>query len=164
MYKRQAWGRSEVTGGLTDVKQLASKGLDVCVLNASAGYYAPHTDNEYIKIDELIMTLYLFRDIINACYKDGQRWVFKRKEPVQTTYDYGRNSYYYQKPSGYSSGGSKYEWYKTKGGVWASRKIEEIEEEPAKKKECRFCNFPFDYSYQQYCHNCGSWQDDEFQW
>ena len=59
------------SGGMTDVMQLAHNGLEVAMANFSCGYYKPHTDKEYVIIDELILTSLLFRDIIKSAYSDG---------------------------------------------------------------------------------------------
>ena len=162
------WGREETPGGLTDVKMLVSNGLDVCVLNCSSGYYAPHTDNEIVKVDELIMTLYLFRDIIHATYKDGHRWTYKRKAP--TTYQYTSRSYgrYWGNESdgglGYNQA-SQYEWFQNKQGVWQSRLIkEDLKEEPAstiEKPKCQYCQMELSEYSKGWCSTCGGWQMDD---
>lgn len=161
------WGRAETPGGLTDVKMLVSNGLDVCVLNSSSGYYAPHTNDEIVKIDELIMTLYLFRDIITATYKDGHRWTYKRKEPVYktTSRSYGYYGRDVDGGLGYNQA-SKYEWYKTKSGVWQSRLIkEDLKEEPASTIEenpkCQYCNMELSEYSKGWCSTCGGWQMDD---
>lgn len=44
-------------GGLTDVYELAKRGLNISALNISCSYYDPHTSGEYIDIRELEATL-----------------------------------------------------------------------------------------------------------
>ena len=57
------YGKTESDGGMTDVWQLTENGTDLCVANMSCGYYDPHSDNEYIKISEVMATLALVKEI-----------------------------------------------------------------------------------------------------
>jgi len=67
------YGRVESDGGMTDVWQLTENKLDVCVANMSCGYYDPHSDNEYIKISEVMATYALVKEI---CESFGdKKWV-----------------------------------------------------------------------------------------
>ena len=43
-------------GGLTDVYQLVENGLNVSCLNLSCGYYNPHTNEEFINLEDLEYT------------------------------------------------------------------------------------------------------------
>lgn len=56
-----------LTGGLTDVKTLRSRGLKVCSCNISCGYYNPHSDYETTDIGDLINCKNLVEDIITTC-------------------------------------------------------------------------------------------------
>ena len=67
----ERYSRTLVDGGMTDVMQLAHNGLEVAMANFSCGYYKPHSDREYVVIDELILTSLLFRDIIKSAYSNG---------------------------------------------------------------------------------------------
>lgn len=59
----ETYGKKETNqGGLTDVHQLVSNGLDVCVANMSCGYYRPHCDDEVIILNEVFST----RDMVFA--------------------------------------------------------------------------------------------------
>ena len=71
--------RSLCEGGMTDVMQLAHNGLEVAMANFSCGYYKPHSDYEYVVIDELILTSILFSDIIKNAYVDGDINHFERE-------------------------------------------------------------------------------------
>jgi tripeptide aminopeptidase len=55
----------EAPGGMTDVMEIASN-TDVCCANMSCGYYDPHTDNEYISINDVYETLEMCMDIFEA--------------------------------------------------------------------------------------------------
>lgn len=82
------YNRTETTGGLTDVKQLATKGVNVCVANMSCGYYRPHRDNEYIVVEDVRNTYKLCVDIINEV--SGKVWECEHK----SSYSYGNINYY----------------------------------------------------------------------
>lgn len=91
------YGRVESDGGLTDVYQLTENGLEVCVANLSCGYYDPHSDNEYIKINEVFATLDLVQEIVNDL--GDRRWSISKHDRDNSTcyagYDYSGydNSY-----------------------------------------------------------------------
>ena len=50
-------------GGLTDVKALKGLDIDVCMANISSGYYRPHTDGEYVVVEDAENTLKLMYNI-----------------------------------------------------------------------------------------------------
>lgn len=88
------YSREVCEGGMTDVMQLANNGVGVAMANFSCGYYKPHTDREYVVIDELILTSILFRDIIRVAYVDGERHEMDRV-PENDGYSYGYDYYGY---------------------------------------------------------------------
>jgi hypothetical protein len=49
----EAVRHSENTGSITDVGELASRGLCISMVNISSGYHNPHSHNEIVKLDEL---------------------------------------------------------------------------------------------------------------
>ncbi len=49
----KSYGYKEMTGMFTDVYNLKSKGLNISVCNVSCGYYNPHLNNEFTKIQDL---------------------------------------------------------------------------------------------------------------
>ena len=59
------YGRVESDGGMTDVYQLADNGIGVCVANMSCGYYDPHSDNEYIVINEVFASADFVQELCN---------------------------------------------------------------------------------------------------
>lgn len=74
-------------GGLTDVKALKPIS-NVSVTNISSGYYKPHSDQEYVNIEDAMNTLSLMMGIIE---KLGEtKYEHKYQEPV---YSYGNISY-----------------------------------------------------------------------
>lgn len=58
------FGYAPHDGGLTDVKTLKTRGLNVCCANMSCGYYNPHTDEEVTVLSELQNTFELCDHII----------------------------------------------------------------------------------------------------
>ena len=56
--------RTETNGGMTDVLEIAYQ-TKLSVANMSCGYYNPHTENEYINIQDVINTFNLCQDIFN---------------------------------------------------------------------------------------------------
>lgn len=71
-------------GGMTDVWQLADKGLEVCVANMSCGYYNPHSDEEYVDVDEVKSTLDFVKELFKTL--DGKQWIIKRDVKQYTGY------------------------------------------------------------------------------
>ena len=61
----QYFGYSQAVGMMTDVMQLKINGLDIACCNISAGYYEPHTDGEYISIDDVKICLKLAQCLID---------------------------------------------------------------------------------------------------
>tara|TARA_R110002050_G_scaffold137_2_gene912 strand:- start:891 stop:1910 length:1020 start_codon:yes stop_codon:yes gene_type:complete len=89
------YSRLVTSGGMTDVMQLAHNGLEVAMANFSCGYYKPHSDKEYVIIDELILTSLLFRDIIKSAYSDGLVNEYFREpyEEYRPSWDYKLGSF-----------------------------------------------------------------------
>lgn len=110
------YSKVESDGGMTDVWQLTQNGLDVCCANMSCGYYDPHTDNEYIKINEVMLTLDLVKEICETL--GDKKWEISDRGGYYDRYSgygyggYGRsrrndNTYIYRR---YGGGGTKDEW------------------------------------------------------
>ena len=82
--------RKEVRGGMTDVNALVIGGIEVCVANASCGYYEPHSSWEYVTVAEAFSTSDMFSSIIRKLYKDGERWLCDRT-PVSFNHNRSAN-------------------------------------------------------------------------
>ena len=65
------YGREETDGAMTDVLELAEKGVSIACINMSCGYYNPHTDKEFTVVSELQETLDFVLDI---CTKMTKRY------------------------------------------------------------------------------------------
>lgn len=81
--------RKEKCGGLTDVMQLKENGLKVCCANMSCGYYDPHTDNEFVDIDDVNSTLKLVEELFDLL----KHRVWEHEVDVELVYNrwYGGN-------------------------------------------------------------------------
>lgn len=113
------YGRVESDGGLTDVYQLTENGLDVCVANLSCGYYDPHSDNEFIKINEVYSTLDLVQEICNDL--GDSRWEISKED--RDGYTGHKSSWDGDEADDYY-GGVKYDTgnYRARGGMKTSYK------------------------------------------
>lgn len=65
----EKYGYKPTHGLITDVATLKERGLAVCALNISCGYYAPHTDHEFAIKRELKNCLNFVCHIIEKCQK-----------------------------------------------------------------------------------------------
>mgnify|MGYP003344173710 FL=1 len=114
--------RKITCGGMTDVQQIAEKNK-VMVANMSCGYYNPHSDNEYIDIDEVYNTCLLCYQLFNAT--KHKRYEMTRTKKYNPWYSKSYNSYKidhhnhydpyltaeYDSPTIYSSGHNDGEYY-----------------------------------------------------
>lgn len=68
------YGRTPVSGGMTDVWMLRGLGLTCSSMNLSCGYYSPHTSREFVVINHVIET----RDFIQDVFQEHghKRWEF----------------------------------------------------------------------------------------
>lgn len=63
----ESFGYKKTSGLMTDVLELAERGVGVACINMSCGYYNPHTDEEFTVISDLLNALYLVEHIITVC-------------------------------------------------------------------------------------------------
>lgn len=88
----KTYGRQEVSGGMTDVLEIAYA-TDLPVANMSCGYYNPHTEFEYINITDVINTYDLCRDIFSSVLE--QHLVTTKRTSYYSNYGgYDFQSYY----------------------------------------------------------------------
>lgn len=78
-------------GASTDVATLASRKVGVCVANASAGYFNPHSHDEYISETDLENTYQMFKDLFATL--GGQRWEHTPPAYTTTTHTYNRRTW-----------------------------------------------------------------------
>lgn len=67
-----AAGHEEAHGSVTDIGELASRGLHVSMVNISSGYHSPHSSREVVHMDELSVMLEVGRQA--AALLGDQRW------------------------------------------------------------------------------------------
>ena len=85
------YGRNICTGGITDVGEILPK-LDIMGANMSCGYYNPHTDTEYIKVDEVELTRQLCIEIFDTI-KKPIKW-----SPQDSRHNYNQFNFSNYKP------------------------------------------------------------------
>ena len=85
------YGRKITTGGLTDVYEIALE-TDLCVANMSCGYYNPHTDCEYIDLDDVYDTFLLTHDLFRYV-TDVYKVDTKRTKYYNYGYNYAKFGY-----------------------------------------------------------------------
>lgn len=94
------FGYKKANGFTTDVYKLKTKGLKVCCVNLSCGYYNPHTEKECTVIDELRNCRNLVEHIIRNL---TEVWPHEYK-PSYGGYSGGYSGYY----NNYSGGGGSH--------------------------------------------------------
>lgn len=109
-----SYGRIETSGGLTDVLQLVDNGYGGCVANMSCGYYDPHSNNEYIEVDEVNLTLNMVLEIFEAM--SGTMWLVPDKDrdthvSYGGSYGYGYGLGWGESSRNYSGYGRDSHWY-----------------------------------------------------
>ena len=134
-------------GGMTDVMQLAHNGLEVAMANFSCGYYKPHSNYEYVVIDELILTSLLFRDIIKSAYSNGLVNEYQRDvyEDRYSGWGYGAEFDDFDDSDPFALSGSTVSLPKPK----KKNKDEDV--------PCTFCGSTLEYDETMdahYCHDC----------
>jgi len=82
---REQYGFKPASGSVTDVMRLFDRGVGLCCLNISSGYYKPHSDNEYINTDDLANSINFTQKLILALGTMQYRYVKLKKKFVYTT-------------------------------------------------------------------------------
>lgn len=76
------YGYHNAYGTVTDVRTLKEKGLAVCAFNISAGYFNPHSDEEYVVPDDLWRTVCFVKELTEKLA--GRAWPHVYQRPVYT--------------------------------------------------------------------------------
>ena len=63
---KKEFGFKSSLGTVTDVMKLYSRNVNLSVVNISSGYYLPHTNNEYINVNELWNSVCFVKGIIKT--------------------------------------------------------------------------------------------------
>ena len=124
------FGYSFTNGGLTDVDQLKSNGLNVCVANMSSGYYRPHTDEEIVSIRDVYNVVSMVENLISLLGCE----IYEHTRPERT---YG--SYYGR------------DWYW--GSYW-DKTTDEDEDDETQDTRCPECHHEIVGEYNaNWCYN-----------
>tara|TARA_R110002096_G_scaffold111202_4_gene242823 strand:- start:406 stop:1533 length:1128 start_codon:yes stop_codon:yes gene_type:complete len=84
------FGYGITDGGLTDVHEI-SQIANVCCANMSCGYYLPHSDREYVNIDDAINTMEMVKALITSLGEVRHAHV---AEETYTNWGYGTYNHY----------------------------------------------------------------------
>lgn len=141
-----AYKRKPCSGGLTDVKVIASK-TDVMTANVNCGYYFPHTDDEVVNIIDVQDTLQFCIDVFNQTSHKAWRM-------TRTLSSYAYTSRY----SDYSY------WYDydmpTQKELFQQDKADDTIVELC--PQCTATDIVHDpYQNQWYCYTCDMYIDDD---
>ena len=90
--------KEDLLGGTTDVGQLHTRGVKVCMSNISCGYYRPHRDIEIISIPEVLDTTDFVNELVLTLA--GKIWINSDYDRTVTkvgnkNYKWGGNSRHY---------------------------------------------------------------------
>lgn len=85
--EKHAYRKCE-NGGMTDVYQLKSNGLNIAVANMSCGYYRPHSPDEYVDIHDVRRCEGFVMEVIASL---GSRLFQHRAEPSYHRYQFRGN-------------------------------------------------------------------------
>jgi len=160
------YSRKETSGGMTDVLEIAYS-TDVCVANMSCGYYEPHSDGEFVNIDDVFDTYSMCRDMFDEL--GHKLW---RVSEAREEYSYG--GYYgsgygtaYPSTHVYNKGYSSQSWDNTKQNKfdfddWKADDIDDVEEVHVSTEHgCLICGSPHitvdELHKDIYCYSCGEW-------
>lgn len=87
-------GHSENTGSITDIGELASRGLNVSMVNISSGYHNAHTPSEFVDLYELDVSIRLAYDA--ATTLGDRKW---ENHPTSTWRSYSRKASRWSSPA-----------------------------------------------------------------
>lgn len=145
----EKFGFKKQYGSFSDISELAPF-YKISAVNVSSGYYNPHTNQEYIKLDDLDWIINTAEEILNSEYVNNQY--------TYIAYDYKVYGNYYDKYYGRYGGWADDDYY---GDYTPSKSQCAICSLP--KRELRLsefglmCDSCIDYCKMVYCTNCNMW-------
>lgn len=149
------YGYSNAMGTITDVRALKEIGLNVCAFNISSGYYAPHSDEEYVIADDVARTVALCKEVAEIC--GGYRWEHTYVKPVPKPYDYQKKWYRNDGSEGSESwDGIPYEEY---GDYWGGANVYGLDRSASDGLQCPKCG-RWVSLYVGWCNNCQQFIDE----
>jgi len=154
----------EVDGGTTDVGQLGGSLRGIPMFNVACGYYRPHTDNEYVNIQDVRDT-YIF---LESVFDMAQGRLFdadwKRETwtaPSYDTWGLGGNYYGSQLHYGKSKWKSKKKVDKRDTHYWSTEDMCWVERGRKKCENCDGKNWADGLTLdERWCMDCGRYQFD----
>lgn len=145
----------EVDGGTTDVGELGRLLPNIPMFNVACGYYRPHTDNEYVNIQDVNDTYVFLEQVFDLSQNRLFDASWKREKwtaPNYNTWDYG-NSY------GYGYGGK----WKPKTKVGYANQYWNKKKEVINNKKCKSCHgsniTKGIVENDSWCDDCGMYQN-----
>ena len=81
-------------GGITDVGQLAEDGIEASMINLACGYYRPHTDEEFIDVVDVMLTLEFVVNVMELLGESSYPVARAHKTKYNTRYRQGDRYYY----------------------------------------------------------------------
>lgn len=141
----EKYNRKECSGGMTDVVEIAYK-TDLPVANMSCGYYKPHSDEEYINIDDVINTYNLCSDIFKYV---------KEKHSVKTK----RTSYYHGYSFAYNNRWNQYDMYYDN---YKTSDIDDLTSKEIEESVLKTCG-PQCEMHNGYCASCMMHVDEMYE-
>ena len=124
------YGYKESSGAITDVGQLGTNGIGVCVANMSCGYYEPHSDTEIVEFDDASRCLDMVEMIVAELGCDKYEYKFKKR-----VHSYGQYNGYYGSKWGDFAGASRGYWY----GDYGTSNKEVIYDVQTGEESCYYC-------------------------
>lgn len=172
------YGRKEVTGGMTDVLEIAYK-TKICVANMSCGYYNPHSDDEFVNIDDVFLTYQMCHDIYDSLGFDLWR-VTEDRDEYDYYNSYGSYGTYRAYGKGATYGNTYANTYGNRSQSYLPAKEDDFDfdewnqsfgvtperdvELAVDTLECAYCgslHTDFDeYNRDVYCHSCGGFMTE----
>jgi len=147
------YGYKESDGSITDVGQLATNGIGVCVANMSCGYYDPHSDTEIVEFDAANSCLDMVESLINTLGHNKYEFKFEKRQHTWNNYSSKWGDF---------NGASRDYWYgdySPKGYGTAQNEVvlDEVSGEPT----CYYCGsndlMESEYGVEyKYCMDCVS--------
>lgn len=134
--------RKPCSGGMTDVQKIAQNTSIQCA-NVNCGYYAPHTDDEIVSIEDVIQTMNFCFDVFDAT--QGTQYTMERKAYPKYMNPHYRDYYY--------------DWYND----YLINDLPEVDDndEPATINACSKCDGSQLYidnkSKTSYCYDCNAY-------
>lgn len=78
----KSYGYRFYNGGMTDVMALKESGVTCAMANMACGYYNPHTDYEYVNVNDVSLCMSMVFEIIEKFKYDSFTCVYQKPAPI----------------------------------------------------------------------------------